>query len=133
MAQIPLYKAIAQKIEAMRNCNAHGNGEWFTRHHDAIDNLVRDHLPSGSGFDAGTQFDACAHVDASRDRLTFTTAFHHMDEFGGYVGWSEHSVIVTPSLSHGFDLRVTGRDRNGIKDYIAEAFHAALSSVRDWR
>lgn len=131
MAQIPLYQAIARKIEAMRNCNASGNGEWFTRHHDAIDNLVRDHLPSGSGFDTGTQFDACDHVDNRRDRLIFTTAFHHMDESGGYVGSSHHSVIVTPSLSRGFDLRVTGRNRNAIKEYIGDTFHAALSAMVD--
>jgi hypothetical protein len=34
---------------------------------------------------------------------------------------------VTPDLAHGFDVRVTGRDYRGIKDYLAEVYHAALS------
>lgn len=121
-----VYQAIALKIQAMRNCNKSGNGEWFTRHHDAIDNILRDYLPSGSGFDAGTQFDVCEHVDNGRDELRFTTSFHHMNETGFYDGWTEHNVIIRPNLSHGFTLRVTGRDRNGIKEYIADTFHHAL-------
>jgi len=48
---------------------------------------------------------------------------------GMYSGWSQHKVIVTPSLICGFDIRVTGRDRNQVKDYIAETFHHALSYV----
>lgn len=126
-----VYQAIASKIEAMRNCNASGNGEWFTRHHDAIDNIVREYMPSGSGFDAGTQFDACDHVDNARERLTFVTQFHHMDEHGYYDGWTDHRVIITPSLARGFDIRVTGRNRNDIRDYIADVFHAALSATID--
>ena len=126
---IQVYQAIASKIEAMRNCNASGNGEWFTRHHDAIDNIVREYMPSGSGFNAGTQFDACEHVDNKRERLEFVTAFHHMNADGYYDGWTDHRVIVTPALSRGFDIRVTGRNRNDIKEYIAEVFHSALSAI----
>lgn len=123
-----VYQAIASKVEAMRNCNKSGNGEWFTRHHDTIDNILRDYLPSGSGFDAGTQLDVCEHVDSHAERLTFQTSFHHMNENGYYDGWTKHSVIIRPSLSHGFTLRVTGRNRNDIKDYIADAFYAALNA-----
>jgi hypothetical protein len=45
-----------------------------------------------------------------------------MNEGGYYDGWTEHQVIITPSLQHGFDVRVTGQDRNEIKDYLAELF-----------
>ena len=120
-----VYQEIASKIIAMRNCLNNGNGEWHERHRDAIENIMREYMPRGSGFDAGTQFDICDHVDANRERLEFSTSFHHMNESGMYDGWTEHKVIVTPSFA-GFDLRVTGRDRNGIKDYIAETFHNAL-------
>jgi hypothetical protein len=131
MKMAKVYQAIASKIEAMRNCNKSGNGEWFTRHHDAIDNIVKEYMPSGSGVDSGTQFDTCEHVDCNRDRLIFTTAFHHMDEHGGYDGWTQHSVIVTPSLARGFDIKVTGSDRNGIEDYLADLFYDALNRVVD--
>ena len=52
-----------------------------------------------------------------------------MTEHGYYDGWTEHDVIVTPSLrSPGFSLRITGRNRRDIKEYIADAFHDALAS-----
>jgi hypothetical protein len=60
------------------------------------------------------------------EKLVFNTAFHHMDEAGGYDGWTEHQVIVTPSLEMGYSIRVTGRDKEEIKEYIAEMFSAAL-------
>lgn len=124
-----VYQAIARKIEAMRNCNRNGNWEWFTRHHDAIDSIIREHMPSGSGFDCGTKFDACGHVDSPRDELRFNVEFHHMNNGGYYDGWTSHCVIVRPSLSHGFTLHVTGRDKRGIKEYIADVFNTALSAA----
>lgn len=123
-----VYQAIASKIQAMRNCDESGNIEWFHKHHDAILALVRDHLPSGSGFDSGTAIDGLEHVDSKRDELRFSTFFHHMNDSGMYDGWSEHCIVVRPSLAHGFTLRVAGRDRNGIKEYIAEVFSAALDA-----
>lgn len=113
------YSAIASAMLARANCERSGNSEWFDRHTDRILDLVREHAPSGSGFDSGTSFS----FDASRpDRLVFFTSFHHMSEHGYYDGWSEHTVIVTPDFS-GVNIRVTGRDRNDIKDYIGEVFH----------
>jgi hypothetical protein len=80
--------------------------------------------PSGSGFDNGTQID-----EDRSDVLRFATAFHHMDECGMYDGWTEHTIRVKPSLAWGFDLKVSGRDRNGIKDYIADVFAQWLNEM----
>lgn len=86
---------------------------------------VENALPSGSGFDSGCKFD----VSASRpDKLVFTTSFHHMNDAGMYDGWTDHKVTVVPSLMFGFELRVSGKDRDGIKDYIAEAFQSVLDT-----
>lgn len=116
-------EAIASRVHAMLSCQASGNTEWFEKHGDAADALVKDHLPRGSGFDNGTTLD---NVRSRADRLVFNTSFHHMDENGYYDSWTDHSVIVTPSFLGGFDLRVTGRDRDDIKEYIAQCFHDAL-------
>jgi len=115
---------IATLVVARQNCLASGNDEWLERHTVGLERIVREHLPSGSGFDAGTSIDK---VRSRRDRIVFRTSFHHMDENGHYDGWTEHDVVVTPAFD-GFDLRVTGRDRNGIKDYIGDVFHEALSA-----
>jgi hypothetical protein len=119
-----LANKIAKLFVAAENCRTSGNGEWQDRHTMTLNALVKDHMPSGSGFDSGTQFD---WGKSKEDRLVFNTSFHHMAESGMYDGWTEHDVVVTPSLSRGFDVRVTGRDRNSIKDYIGETFHGVLS------
>ena len=49
-----------------------------------------------------------------------------MNENGYYDGWTEHTVTVTPSLQHAFSLRISGRNRNDIKDMMHESFNYAL-------
>lgn len=120
-----MYQLMASTLAALDNCFECGNVEWIERHTETLEGFDAN-LPSGSGFDSGSSLDLDR---ATPDRLVITTSFHHMDESGGYDGWSEHSVIVTPSLAHGFDVRVTGKNRNDIKEYIAEMFDAALGEV----
>lgn len=123
-----LYTQLASTLTALRHCESpsanESQKEWALRHKEHIEALVKEHMPSGSGFNNGTTLD----LDKSTpERLVFDTAFHHMDEHGSYCGWTEHTVIVTPSLAFGFTMRVTGRDRRGIKEYIGDSFHTALS------
>jgi hypothetical protein len=118
-----LYQAIAQAIEARKNCLKTDNDVWLARWQHALDRMA-DELPSGSGFDDGTQID----LEKSNDqRLVLYTRFHHMTE-GVYDGWTDHTVYVKPSLQFGHLLSVTGIDRNGIKDYISDVFGAALEN-----
>lgn len=114
---------IAAKLQAIANCIAAGNAEWRDRHQEALD-ATMEGAPSGSGFDNGSSlFDK-----STPDKLVFGTAYHHMDGSGMYDGWTDHTVVVTPAFD-GFDLKVTGRDRNDIKDHIAEVFHAWLAAA----
>ena len=54
-----------------------------------------------------------------------------MNENGYYDGWTEHTVTVTPALSGEFHLRISGRNRNDIKDMIHESFdHLLRTDVR---
>ena len=130
-----LYSELAGLIDARRNRLAvrdgftDGDGAnaavWVDRHEDTIESLVKDFMPSGSGFDSGTKLD----LDASHaDKLVFTTSYHHMNEAGYYDGWTEHTVTVTPSLQHRYNLRISGRNRNDIKDYMRQTFDQALQS-----
>ena len=118
MNQNEKYQKISSLLGAIENCQKSGNLWWEQKHGKALDEFIENNMPSGSGFDSGTKLD-----DKSKpERIVFNTSFHHMDDSGGYCGWSEHQVIITPSLQFGFDVRVTGRDRNGIKDYMTEMF-----------
>lgn len=113
---------IASCVEAMYNCRRSGNEEWVRKHAFRITKLCHEYMPSGSGFDSGTELD---FGKSHGDKLVFVTSFHHMTEHGYYDGWTEHTVTVRPAFS-GLSLVVGGRDRNDIKDYIAETFHHAL-------
>ena len=129
--QDPLYQQLAQLVGARLRCLASAKDppqrhEWFHKHEDKILVLVKEHMPSGSGFDNGTKID----LDRStEERLVFATAFHHMDENGFYDGWTDHTVTVRGSLAFGFRLTISGRDRNQIKDYVHESFEHALYAV----
>ena len=132
-----LYQAIVRTFNAYLSCIEKDNKEWKLRHKETIENLCRDHLPRGSGFDNGTKF----NFDESKpNKLVFDVSFHHMDENGYYDGWSYHQVIVTPDLSSGCDLEVTGEDttkgeskvvnpsidRDDINNYIGDVFYSDL-------
>ena len=117
-------QALVTALIAKRNCMRRSDNiammeRWIVR----IEELA-DLLPSGSGFDNDTQF---IEDESGETRLVFSTAFHHMNDGGYYAGWSEHKIVVVPTFE-GFDIRVTGRDKNGIKEYIAETINDILSS-----
>jgi len=123
------YQTIATSIQAKENCADNSNNEWFDKWDDRIESIMKT-VPSGSGFDAGTTihlssmvFDKFNHTD----RLCFSTSFHHMNENGFYDGWTEHIITIRPDWND-FDIKISGRNKNDIKDYICEIFSDWLSS-----
>tara|TARA_R110000868_G_scaffold96843_3_gene266311 strand:- start:2456 stop:2845 length:390 start_codon:yes stop_codon:yes gene_type:complete len=118
----PIYQVIAGRTEAIKSCIKTGSKEWEDKHGEILDAIEKD-LPRGSGIDSGTTID---RELTTRSKIVLKTAYHHMDTNGYYDGWTEHTVIVTPSFD-GIDIRITGRNRNDIKDYLHEIFDHALS------
>ena len=126
----PLYKLLAAAIAAGKRCERQDTlTEWAERWPARAEALAREYLPSGSGFDAGTAVDWKA---SKLNRIVLVTSFHHRDDAGYYAGWTHHTVIVTPDMAWDYDLRITGSNRNGIKDYMAEHFADCLSHLRDY-
>lgn len=113
-----VYQAIASAIAAMPR-------DWAE---ERLEMIEREYLPSGSGIDAGCKI---LVEESHKNRLVIQTEFHHMNEAGFYDGWTSHKVIVTPSLIYGFDLRITGRDKNSIKEYLGDLFFQALDQEFD--
>lgn len=122
MEKSEVYKRIAYLLVAIDNCKKTGNVEWQHRHRDTIDELCKNELPSGSGFDCGTTLDD----SSSPDRLVFNAPFHRMHESGHYDGWIEVKVTIRASLAFGpYVDRVTGiRERRdpGLRDYVIDCF-----------
>lgn len=124
-----IYQALARTIGARLRClewaeQGRDMTQAIQAHDEAIKTMMED-FPSGSGFDNGTEIDL---DDSTGEKLVFTTAYHHMNDGGMYDGWTEHIVTVVPSLEMEYRLRIRGSDRNDIKDYIAEQFHACLDA-----
>ena len=122
-----LYTKIASLLDAIENCKKSNNTEWQIRHEDYLNDLLHKHLPHGSGFDSGCTLSE----HSTSEKLIFTADFHHMDSNGYYCGWTHHKVVVTPSLCWDINIKVTGRDRNDIKNYIHEVFYTMLMTCAE--
>lgn len=134
---MPLYQALARLLQWRNSLSRAPDPtrmlDLKAAIEDELQRLVKEHMPSGSGFDSGTTLctGECFKAGDPRpgpSRLVFETSFHHMNDIGYYTCWTEHKVYVTPAFI-GFDLNVTGRNKNGIKDYIGETFHYQLAGL----
>lgn len=114
---------LASLVAARANCERSGNHEWHAKHSERIMRLALEHLPSGSGIDSGC---VVMSDESSPDRLVIHVPFHCMDENGSYDGWRDYRVVVRPAFD-GISVNVTGRDYNGLKDYLAELFQECLT------
>jgi hypothetical protein len=147
-------KTVAQQIallvEARANCITSNNTEWLFKHTTALRAVIRECLPSGAGFDAGVEVVTeesgrlaynGAWIDchdghatcSTREKLVFLTSFHRMDEDGGYNGWLDVSVVVTPTFA-GVDVDLETRSPREENDedllaYMEEVLHTSLTAL----
>ena len=112
------YSELAQAIQWYNDTADGKKDDWNQKAEEKIRELEKQ-LPYGSGFDNGSKVNL---IMSKPQRIVIDTAFHHMDENGYYDRWTEHQVIVTPCLKYGYSLRITGRNRNQVKDYIFDMF-----------
>ena len=118
---------IAHKLVAIENCEKSENWEWRDRHAQDLVEIVKNG-PSGSGWDCGTSFD---RDKSEPNKLVFFGSFHHMDEMGGYDGWTDHTITVRPDFVSKLDIKISGRDRNGIKDDLHQLFYWWLTATHE--
>lgn len=119
---------ISSLLEAIENCKTSGNGEWQERHRIRLVELVDRYLPSGSGIDSGTKLD---RDKTTAQKLVFAMNFHHMNDGGYYDGWTEHELTVIPTFCGIEVSRVTGSNRNEIKNYLADVLRDSLNQEYD--
>lgn len=114
-------EAIANACVARHNCETSGNQEWRDKWSERITQL-EEHLPHGSGLDGRVKI---LSASTSPRQLVIAVEYHHMNENGFYDGWTQHTIRIRPTF-FGCDVVVSGRDRNQIKDYLADLFSHAI-------
>lgn len=117
------YEFCAMKLSAIRNCQKSGNTEWLEKHTEDLENACKQYLPSGSGFDCGTEFDL--HESNPDECLVFYFDWHRMDEHGCYDGWQTFRVNVTPAF-HGVNIDIQEQCENPEKadEYFYDVFYS---------
>lgn len=116
-----VYEALAQAARGGFN------KEWSVIMEEKIGTIMKG-APSGSGINQGTRI---ISEKCSREKLVFAVSFHHMTENGYYGGWTEHQVTVTHDLI-GLNIRITGKNRNGVKEYLTDVYWGWLTGDVDW-
>lgn len=114
-ATAPLYVALARALQWQSRVNEH-----FRPQADERVRLLVKRLPHGNGIDGETI------VEWNNGRILLKVSFHHMNENGFYTQWTDHVITISPSLTYGFDLKVSGKNVNDIKDYLGDLFNMAL-------
>ena len=135
MKTMPIYKLLGKRvneaIEKMEQVEKHKNDLPLNQLHKTLldkavlgaDDLVDKEFPSGAGFDNGTKID----WDKCRsNRIVLHVGFHHMDQHGYYCGWTEHDIVITADFYWGYNMRITGPNKNDIKSYISDTFEHIL-------
>lgn len=93
----------------------------------AGDELVREHMPDLAWANKDTKL---LWQESTPQALVFETLVHHGE---GFLEWVTHKVIVRPSLigDNGFVVKVFGKDKAGIQEFVIDRFHELLSKEVD--
>jgi len=123
-----VYQEFAKCLGAWKACceMVPRNHEWEPRWDKRIKDLV-DGMPHGSGIDGEWVFD---RENSGNDELNFYCSYHHMDEYGGYDGWTDFKARVWPDLQFGFRLRIVGpfpKKYSDTRDYLHEVIDCYLN------
>ena len=122
MAQKTLIQNIASACGARKRC-AERDASAMVQRWDRLLKCMSEALPSGAGFDNGTRINVELSGD---DVVVLETSFHHMNDQGSYIGWTDHTVTIQPSFNS-VTMQINKHNQNTIKDYIAEVFDHCLT------
>jgi hypothetical protein len=114
---------VYQKMARLVDWNP--TGSYIISKNEQMEDLVKNYLPSGSGFDGDISID-----EKSTDKkIILHVEYHHMNDNGFYDGWSTFKLIIVPSLAYDYSLVVKGETvvkkyfYDGVfKNYIIDTF-----------
>lgn len=116
-----LLAQIAKNCEWLKTVN----DSFLSECENRIDKLEKM-LPSGSGIDCGCKID---HKNSGIKKVVITFDYHFMNEDGYYDGWGSFKLTVLPRLDGNIDMKISGKDRNQVKDYFYDLFDTELNCL----
>ena len=111
--------------------------EAYNTHYKTLQDIHKDYLPSGSGFDGQITIE-----DANDKKLTIKFDWHLMTDDGYYDGWLDLLLIVTPNLANDFDMKIkwytngnekrkVGRYKPVIEEFLYDEWYYILTQEID--
>ena len=111
-----LYQKIIQTTKALESCEEKGMIEAYNNHYDRLQDIHKNYLPSGSGFDGQMNIES-----ATDSKLIIRFDWHILNNNGYYDGWLDLLLIVTPNLANDFDMKIkwytNGNDKRKVEKY----------------
>jgi hypothetical protein len=122
-----VYEVLARIVEARLRSIDLNQHEWVAKHEQELRKIVHKYLPSGGGYDTGCEID----LDRSRENLlVIKTSFHFMNDVGYYTHWQNYILECTPSLIHGFVMKVKFANHKPVNEsdleFIGDNLYDAL-------
>ena len=118
---------VYQKMARLVDWNP--TGEYLDSKNEQMEDLVKNYLPSGSGFDGDISIDE----KSTDEKIIIRVEYHHMDINGFYDGWSTFKVIITASMAYNYCMQVKGESvvrkyfyHVGFDDFVIGVFRDCL-------
>jgi len=109
---------VGQLMGAIEGCLVQNRAEWQAKHEHTLRQFVRETAPCGQ-----TWYSTGLNIKkSSTTQLVFRGAFRHEDR------WTEHTITVKPNFGLGFTFKISGLNKNDVKDCLKEMFTNWLSS-----
>ena len=84
--------------------------------------LFKEVLPNGNGIEAG----CVISLKSTKKRIVIDTLYWHTNDSDETSRWTAHQVIITPSFEREINIRITGKNKDNVKDYLHDIFREAL-------
>ena len=118
---------VYQKMARLVDWNP--TGSYIISKNEQMEDLVKNYLPSGSGFDGDISIDE----RSTDEKIIIRVEYHHMDTNGFYDGWSTFKVIITASMAYNYCMQVKGESvvrkyfyHVGFDDFVISVFRDCL-------
>ena len=86
--------------------------------------LLQELLPNGKGIREREGL-AVILLESTKKRIVIDTTYWHKNNSDV---WTSHQVIITPSFEGEINIRITGKNKDNVKDYLYDIFREALMS-----